>query len=60
MVRPKGRRALLPALLVSVALLAGCKSPPPKLEEIAGLEALKTQFNADAGKPRIVLLLSPT
>ena len=60
MVRPKGLLACLPVLVVSMAILAGCKSPPPTLEEISGIEALKTQFNADAGKPRIILLLSPT
>ena len=60
MVRPKALRAVLPALLVSVGLLGGCTSPRPTLEEISGVEALKTQFNADAGKPRVILLLSPT
>jgi hypothetical protein len=60
MVRPKRLLALLPALVACVAMLGGCKSRPPTLEEISGVEALKTQFNADAGKPRIILLLSPT
>ena len=60
MVRPKGLRALLAALVVSVAVLGGCKSQPPTLEEISGIESFKAQFNADAGKPRVVLLLSPT
>lgn len=62
MVRPKntaGVRAVLAVLLLSAGV-AACRPEPPKLHELSGLEALKTKFNADAGKPRVVLLLSPT
>lgn len=48
-------------LLLSVALAAGCRgNRVPTLSDLSGVDALKTRFNADAGKPRIVLLLSPT
>jgi hypothetical protein len=45
---------------LTVALATGCRPSPPALTNIAGVEALKARFNADAGKPRIILLLSPT
>jgi len=32
----------------------------PELKELESVEALKTQFNADSGKRRLLLLLSPT
>jgi hypothetical protein len=55
------RTVLHLVLLLSVALATGCRSNrAPTLSDLSGVEALKTRFNADAGKPRIVLLLSPT
>ncbi|HEV8637000.1 MAG TPA: hypothetical protein VG370_22500 [Chloroflexota bacterium] len=30
------------------------------LEDIRGVDDLRTRFQADAGKPRLVLLVSPT
>ena len=34
--------------------------PAPKLTNISTVEHFKRSFNADAGKVRLVLLLSPT
>lgn len=50
---------IFPLLVLSLATL-GCQRQPPTLQDLPGVDALKAQFNADAGKPRIVLLLSPT
>jgi hypothetical protein len=47
-------------LAVSLAPLSGCKPGPPTLVELQGVEALQARFNRDAGKTRVVLLLSPT
>jgi hypothetical protein len=52
------RTLILPAAL-ALLMAAGC-SHTPALEDISSPEALKARFNADAGKPRIILLLSPT
>ena len=51
--------SLLP-LLLSLSFLAGCREYKPVLEDLNGVDALKAQFNKDKGKPRVVLLLSPT
>ena len=32
----------------------------PTLSDLKSVDELKTQFNQDRGKPRLVLLLSPT
>jgi len=49
------------ALLLTAALGIACRGEtPPTLSELGGVEQLQTRFNRDAGKPRIVLLLSPT
>ena len=58
------------ALLLAVALLAGCggdsesevaaPSEPSRLMDIDGIDDLRSRFNADAGSPRLVLLLAPT
>ena len=47
-------------LAASLAIAAGCKPGPPTLVELEGVEALQARFNRDAGKTRVVLLLSPT
>ena len=58
MVGPSGRSVLL---LVALALVtAPACDRGPSLATIAGVEALQQRFNQDAGKPRVVLLLSPT
>ena len=49
---------MLPFVL-TLALVGACRSGPA-LKDISSVDALKTRFNDDAGKPRIVLLLSPT
>jgi hypothetical protein len=46
-------------LAAGVASLACERGPSPWIE-LDSLEDLKTVFERDAGKPRIVLLLSPT
>ena len=33
---------------------------PPALSDLQSVEELKRAFNRDAGKPRLVLLMSPT
>lgn len=55
-------RALAAAvLLVLSAAATGCRGEErATLLDIQGVDELEQQFNADAGKPRVVLLLSPT
>ena len=56
------------SLMFSVALatlaLIGCISSPPEppdyLINLESVEDLRSRFNADAGSPRLILLLSPT
>ncbi len=51
---------------VSLMVLAGvaCKSEPATapqpLQQLASLDAIKAEFNAHAGEPRFVTLLSAT
>ena len=63
-------RALL-TVLAAVALLAGCggskeqaegtAAPPSgRVVELAGLGPFKQQFDADRGRPRLLVILSPT
>lgn len=52
-------RLLILPLALALTLAAAC-SHTPSLEDISSPEPLKARFNADAGKPRIILLLSPT
>jgi type IV pilus biogenesis protein CpaD/CtpE len=59
------RRALL---LLLVALLAGCgggdaeqaAAPDDDVRELANVLQLRSDFETDAGKARVLLLLSPT
>ena len=49
--------------LAALATLAGsplAAAEPPTLRNLSGLNEVRDAFNADAGKPRLVLLLSPT
>ena len=56
------------SLAIFVALttlgLIGCGSslpePPDYLINLQSVEDLRSRFNADAGSPRLILLLSPT
>jgi hypothetical protein len=52
--------ALLPLCLLSFSNVAGCGEHTPSLQDLNGVEELKARFNKDRGKPRVVLLLSPT
>ncbi|MEO6214225.1 MAG: hypothetical protein ABIP65_11415 [Vicinamibacterales bacterium] len=52
--------SLLFAALAACLLVGACGAGTPTLADIASVDALKARFNEDAGKPRIVLLLSPT
>ena len=48
--------------LVTAALFAATcgAASGPTLRDISSIDELKTSFEHDAGKPRLVLLLSPT
>lgn len=46
--------------LATSALSQSAEAPPSALADIERVDQLKTIFNADAGKTRIILLLSPT
>lgn len=59
--RAPGRFLPSALLLILTLLTPACVGDqPPVLSDLNGLEAFKAQVNADAGKPRVVLLLSPT
>ena len=62
-------RVWLVVAALSAILLAGCSgseqsstvaSEPGKVTELTSVDTLKVTFDADAGKPRLLLLLSPT
>jgi len=62
-------RAWLVVTALSALMLAGCSgseqstsSAPEsgKVTELKSVDTLKTAFDADSGKPRLLLLLSPT
>ena len=55
---PRPVRSLLLAVL-GLTLLGACRSAPT-LTKISEVSVVKSRFNNDAGKPRIILLLSPT
>jgi hypothetical protein len=55
-----GFRTALLFTLLALILAGGCGKHEPVLEELKSLDEFKAHFNADEGKPRIVLLLSPT
>ena len=53
------------ALVASLALLApSCRQVPPlpaaALTDLATLDQFRESFNADVGRPRLLVLLSPT
>jgi hypothetical protein len=47
-------------LCVAVAVVAGCSSGRSSVSELKGIQALRAQFNEDAGQPRLILVLSPS
>jgi hypothetical protein len=47
-------------LLAALAASSACGNGTATLSNLDGVDTLQQRFNADAGKPRIVLLLSPT
>jgi hypothetical protein len=53
------RDASLLAAAVLVASACGA-APQPTLHDISSVDQLEAAFERDAGKPRLVLLLSPT
>lgn len=64
----RGRRCLrttaasiLPVVLVlALGFTAGCRQAAGRISDLDGVQQLQAQFDRDAGKPRVVLLLSPT
>lgn len=62
-----GVRPLLTAF-AAIVVLAGCggsdeeeaAAPAAGVEDLASVESLKEAFNTDAGKTRLLLILSPT
>ncbi len=55
--------AWLPLALLLAACQGGATTGAgvgPKLRDLHGVAELEQAFNADAGKPRLILLLSPT
>ena len=60
MVGPSGAR-IAGVFALSLLIAAACQgTQTATMSDLAGVQELKDRFNADAGKPRIVLLLSPT
>jgi hypothetical protein len=58
MSRARVLRALSPLVLLAIAL--GCRGPEQPYKTIAAhVSPLKEQFNADAGKTRILILPAP-
>jgi len=62
-------RAWLVVAALSALLLAGCSgsqqstdvaSEPGKVTELTSVDTLRAAFDADAGKARVLLILSPT
>ena len=62
-------RAWLVVVAFSALLVAGCSgsgqsrgsaSEPGKVTELRSVDTLRTAFDADDGKARLLLLLSPT
>jgi hypothetical protein len=54
---------LLVVLVCAVAACAPASTAPPStvsLQDLAGVDQLQTLFAQDTGKPRLILLVSPT
>ena len=55
-----GTLLLLSGYLPSPGAYAPGAAAAPKLSDLKGVDELRTLFNSDVGKVRLVLLLSPT
>jgi len=57
-------RVLLAPLALLVLLASSCRQVPPlpaeALTDLATLDQFRETFNADAARPRLLVLLSPT
>ena len=53
-------RASVVVFAAALAILCAPISAAPTLQQLKGIEELKSWFNANAGHPRLVFLLSPT
>ncbi len=54
---------VLRAIFIAMTLLSGCEPAETggqPLVPVSGVDTLVTQFNADKGRIRLVLLMSPT
>jgi hypothetical protein len=51
---------LAAAVIQPASSFAANPAPDPELEELRAIEDLRARFERDAGKVRLVLLLSPT
>jgi hypothetical protein len=58
--RAVGIRLVQAAVVLAAGLLAACSQGSGALSDLEGVDELRAEFNREAGKPRIVLLLSPT
>lgn len=55
------RRKILVTLLASLLGLSNCSSPERELPKLSNdLEPLRSVFNQDVGKVRLLLLVDPT
>jgi hypothetical protein len=60
-VRSCSRRVAFQALVLAASLAVGARSTAAgELRDLGAVENFKTRFNHDIGKPRLLLLLSPT
>lgn len=55
-----GTLFLLSGYFPSTGGFAPVGTAAPKLSDLKGVDELRTMFNSDVGKVRLVLLLSPT
>ena len=58
-IRNRGDAVRILMLATSLLVSGGC-SAAAELGDIGTVENVKARFNRDAGKPRLLLLLSPT